>query len=74
MNINIISSANGYLTQYTPRDLQSMARAAVKGKGKLSAYWLTVREGSGVSLTCQYVMLDGWAMSTDKPLTANVAI
>jgi hypothetical protein len=74
MHVHIIGGPSGYLTDYSPQDLRSIARAAVKGKGKLSAYWLTVHDGAGVSLTCQYVMPDGWAMSIDKPLTVNVAI
>ena len=73
MNVSIIHPATGYMTTYTPQDIRNIARGAVKGKGKLTAYWLTCRDGN-VTVNAQYLMRDGWAMTAEKELLVNVAI
>lgn len=52
--------STGRFVTYTPREFKKEARAAVKGKGKLSAYWLESFDGGNVRLVAQYVMRDGW--------------
>lgn len=66
-SLNIIGN-NGNMTQYMPKDLARMARSAVKGKGKLTAYWITVNANGNVRLCAQYLMRDGWSQTAELPV------
>jgi hypothetical protein len=64
MIIAIVNRQTGNMSHYRPAELRKMAAAHVKGKGKLTDYWVKFEERDGrAALVAQYKMADGWSTS-----------
>ena len=77
LGISVVDRESGRTVLYSPAELREKARDAVKGKGRLTSYWVSVdRAGTfssdvgpnGAALIAQYQLRDGWSMSVILPL------
>lgn len=64
MDIMITNGVTHHTTVYKPQQLRAEARTAVKGKGKLLDFWVSVQDGTPtgatVCLTATFLRADGW--------------
>lgn len=68
MNVFVVCPVTGNGRDYSPADIRAAARAAVSGKGRLSAYWLT-HDAGRLYVSAQFRQADGWSGSTRVELT-----